>query len=205
MCVCVACLADAVCAFYIIHGRILDKTGERTPTTSPPPPQVAAPPYETHTTQFKEQPDCAHTFITHTRRHTHTQNVRRRLIYRLFSRLPVFHPVLPPVEPLPAARGRRDPEPAQLGEEVPVLRRGPAVPRGHRRDLRPGQETLPEAAVGRLGRSDGGVQHRPQQRQNRYVGVSERLPFPGPVAMAAGTGSPLPDFFLVIAASCFWE
>lgn len=63
----------------------------------------------------------------------------------------------------------RDAEPAQLGEEVRVLHRDSPVSCGHRWDAHPGQETLPEAAVRRLGPTDRGVQHRPQQRENRYV------------------------------------
>lgn len=97
-----------------------------------------------------------------------------------------------PVQLLPDALHRRDAEPAQLGEEVPVLHRGPPVSCGHRWDVHPGQETLPEAAARRLGQTDSGVQHRPQQRENRYAGVSERLPFPGMVSMAAVTRSLLP-------------
>lgn len=121
---------------------------------------------------WKEQPDCAHTFVTHTRRHTHTPTqiagrmANPRLTSWCFTHISTIAS-LTSVALFPLHH--RDAEPAQLGEEVPVLQRDAPVPRGHRWRLRPGQETLPEAAAGRLGPTHSGVQHRPQQRENRYV------------------------------------
>lgn len=44
-----------------------------------------------------------------------------------------------------------------------------AVAGGHRRDVHAGQGAVPEPAARGLGKTDGGVQHRAQQREDRYV------------------------------------
>lgn len=63
----------------------------------------------------------------------------------------------------------RHPEPAKLGEEVPVVQQRQAVAGGHRRDVHAGQGAVPEPAARGLGKTYGGVQHRAQQREDRYV------------------------------------
>lgn len=63
----------------------------------------------------------------------------------------------------------RHPEPAPLGEEVPVVQQRQAVAGGHRRDVHPGQGAVPESAARGLGKAHGGVQHCAQQWEDRYV------------------------------------